>query len=95
MIMQKKQETKSSSDPTSIERRKFLKTSMKFGFTTALVSSAAGTLTSGDALAQTAQEEAERKASAKYQMTFATAYIVGSPAPTQLCNWILRKTSRT
>lgn len=77
MIMQKKQETKSSSDPTSIERRKFLKTSMKFGFTTALVSSAAGTLTSGDALAQTAQEEAERKASAKYQMTFATAYIVG------------------
>ena len=35
MIMQKKQETKSSSDPTSIERRKFLKTSMKFGFTTA------------------------------------------------------------
>lgn len=68
---------KDDAGPESLERRKFLEAAGKYGFTTAMVAGAAGTLISSDALAQTAQEETERKKAAKYTMTFATAYIVG------------------
>ncbi|MGB7183130.1 MAG: TRAP transporter substrate-binding protein, partial [Burkholderiaceae bacterium] len=62
---------------SSIERRRFLQTTGKYGLTTALVAGSAGVLLSDEALAQTAKEEKERKKAAKHQMTFATAYIVG------------------
>ncbi|WP_282607108.1 TRAP transporter substrate-binding protein [Pelagibius sp. Alg239-R121] len=68
-----KQET-----PRSLERRRFFETAAKFGFTTALVAGAAGTLMSSEALAQTAKEEGDRKKAAKHTMTIATAYILGA-----------------
>ncbi|MEZ5659397.1 MAG: TRAP transporter substrate-binding protein [Burkholderiaceae bacterium] len=62
---------------TLLERRRFLHACTRYGLNTALVAAGAGTLLSDEALAQTAKEERERKNAAKYQMTFATAYIVG------------------
>lgn len=64
--------------PKSEERRRFMETTMKYGFTTAVVAAAAGTLVSGEAAAQTAQEEKERQKAAKHTMTFATAYAIGT-----------------
>ena len=58
-------------------RRQFMRATTTYGLTTAAVAASAGTLLSDTALAQTAKEERERKKSAKHQMTFATAYIVG------------------
>lgn len=58
-------------------RRRFFAATARYGFSAAAVAAAAGTLMSDRALAQTAQEESERKAAAKHTMTFATAYIVG------------------
>ncbi len=64
--------------PESIERRRFLELSGKFGFTTAVVAAGAGTLMSGEAVAATANEEKERKKAAKYTMIIATAYRLGA-----------------
>lgn len=72
------QSGKTQETPRSLERRRFLETAGKFGFTTAVVAGAAGTLMSSEALAQTAKEEAERKKAAKHTMTIATAYILGA-----------------
>lgn len=60
------------------ERRKFLDAVAKYGFTTAAVAVASGTLMADSAFAQTANEEAERKKAAKYTMTVGTAYIIGA-----------------
>ncbi len=60
------------------ERRRFLETAGKFGFTAAVVAAAGGTLMSREAAAQTANEEKERRDAAKYTMTLATAYIIGA-----------------
>lgn len=62
----------------SHERRHFLMAVRDYGFTTALVAAGAGTLLSREAIAQTAQEEAERQKAAKQTMTVGTAYILGA-----------------
>jgi TRAP-type C4-dicarboxylate transport system substrate-binding protein len=62
----------------SVERRNFLKLAGSGAFTAALVLGAAGSLWSTAAVAQTAQEEADREASAEHTMTIATAYILGA-----------------
>ena len=64
--------------PASLERRRFLEISTKYGFTAALVAGAAGTLLSSEAAAQTAKEERDRQKAAKHVMTVATAYILGA-----------------
>ena len=63
----------------SVERRRFLTTSGKYGFTAALVAAASGTLlVSEEAAAATGKEEQSRKKAAKYKMTMATAYVLGA-----------------
>ena len=62
----------------SVERRNFLKLAGSGAFTAALVAGAAGSLWSTAAVAQTAQEEADREADAEHTMTIATAYILGA-----------------
>ena len=69
---------RNSGQPESIERRRFLEVSGKFGFTAAAVAAGAGTLMSNDAVAQTANEERERKKAAKHTMVIATAYVLGA-----------------
>jgi len=64
--------------PASIERRRFLEISTKYGFTAAVVAGAAGTLMSSEAAAQTAKEERERQKAAAHVMTIGTAYILGA-----------------
>ncbi len=61
-----------------VDRRSFLRASTAFGFTTAFVAAAAGTLTSDEALAQTKMEERERQKAAKHTMTIGTAYRIGT-----------------
>ena len=68
---------RNSDTPANEERRRFFESSARYGFTAAMVAGAAGVLTSPEAVAQTAKEEAERKRSADHTMTFATAYIIG------------------
>ncbi len=75
---QNPQNTPKQDSPRSMERRRFFETVAKYGFTTAVVAGAAGTLMSSEALAQSAKEEAERKKAAKHTMTIATAYILGA-----------------
>ncbi len=62
----------------SEERRRFLGLSAKFGFTAAMVAAGAGTLMSDEAAAQTAQEEQQREGTAKYKITLATEYRIGT-----------------
>ena len=64
--------------PVNEERRRFMETAGKFGFTAAVTAGAGGVLMSRQATAQTAQEENERKKAARYTMTMATAYIMGA-----------------
>ena len=72
----KKIETSSSKQ--GMERRQFLKLTAAGGFTTAVIASAAGTLGSSEAVAQTAKEERERRKAADHVMTLATAYVIGA-----------------
>lgn len=64
--------------PQSLQRRRFLELSGKFGFTTAVVAASAGTLWSSEAAAQTAAEERDREAAADHIMTIATEYRIGT-----------------
>lgn len=64
--------------PQSLQRRRFLELSAKFGFTTAVVAASAGTLWSPEAAAQTAAEERDREAAADHIMTIATEYRIGT-----------------
>ncbi|UCH73961.1 MAG: TRAP transporter substrate-binding protein [Rhodospirillales bacterium] len=59
------------------DRRGFMRTAAKFGFTTAVVAAGAGTL-GKPAAAQTRAEEQERQKVAKYTMTIGTAYKIGT-----------------
>jgi len=61
----------------SEDRRDFLRTAATLGFTTAVVAAGAGAM-SKPAAAQTAAEEKERKAAAKFTMTIGTAYKIGT-----------------
>jgi len=62
----------------STERRNFLKLTSGGAFTAAMVAGAAGTLWSGEAVAQTAKEEKSRQSAAEHIMTIATAYVYGA-----------------
>jgi TRAP-type C4-dicarboxylate transport system substrate-binding protein len=62
----------------SEERRRFFALSAKFGFTAAVVAAAGGALLSEEASAQTASEEREREKAAKYKITLATEYRIGT-----------------
>ena len=59
------------------DRRGFMRTVAKFGFTTAVVAAGAGTLAK-PAAAQTRAEEQERQKAAKHTMTIGTAYKIGT-----------------
>jgi len=73
MYQKKPQETLASE-----ERRAFLRAAGIYGLTTAAVAASTGVLLSGPALAQTASEEAERKAAADHRMIVATPYVLGA-----------------
>lgn len=60
------------------QRRRFLRTMRRYGFTTAVMGLAGGTLFSDAAMAQSQQEENEREAAAEFTMTIATAYVLGA-----------------
>ena len=53
-----------------MERRQFFKVSAKYGFTTAVVAAAGSSLMSGNAVAQTAKEEKERRESVEIKDDF-------------------------
>ncbi len=78
MTERKHAEGRGSDTPKSEERRNFMELTAKFGFTAAVVAAGAGTLGSRQAAAQTAEEEKERQAAAKYTMTVATEYVIGT-----------------
>ncbi|MDH3230632.1 MAG: TRAP transporter substrate-binding protein [Alphaproteobacteria bacterium] len=59
------------------DRRGFMRTVAKFGFTTAVVAAGAGTLAK-PAAAQTRAEEQERQTAATHTMTIGTAYKIGT-----------------
>ncbi len=61
----------------SEDRRQFMRTVARFGFTAAVAAAGAGTL-GKPAAAQTRAEEQERQKVAKYTMTVATAYKIGT-----------------
>jgi len=67
---------KTAAEIASAERRNFLKLAGAGSFTAAMVAASAGTLSSSEAVAQTANEEAEREAAADHVMTVATAYVL-------------------
>lgn len=60
------------------ERRNFLKLSASGAFTAAVVTGAAGTLASSEAVAMTANEERQREKTADHTMVLATAYQMGA-----------------
>lgn len=67
-----------NNERSSIERRNFLKLTSAGAFTAAMVAGAAGTLASGTAVAQTANEEKSREKAADHTMVIATAYVLGA-----------------
>lgn len=71
-------ENKEQQGVKSKDRRRFMELSAKFGFTAAAVALGNGVLWSTEAVAQVANEEAERQKSAKFTMNVATAYILGA-----------------
>lgn len=58
----------------SLERRRFLEVSARYGFATAILGATGGFLFDDYALAQTAADEAKKEADAKVRMQFATEY---------------------
>jgi len=64
--------------PESLERRRFLELTGKFGFTAAVVAGAAGSLLVSEEVTAAASEEKARQKAAKFKMTIATAYVVGA-----------------
>ncbi len=64
--------------PESLERRRFLELTGKFGFTAAVVAGAAGSLLVSEQATAAASEEKAREKAAKLKMTVATAYVVGA-----------------
>lgn len=70
--------SESTAEETVSERRRFLSATGKFGFTTAVIAAAGGTLATQTAVAQTANEEQQRQRNAKVTMTIATEYRIGA-----------------
>ena len=69
---------KQNAAPSSMERRSFMRAATKYGFSTAVVAAGAGTLMSDESLAFTAQEEKDRKESAKFEMIIGTQSTLGA-----------------
>ncbi|MDA8870190.1 TRAP transporter substrate-binding protein [Rhizobiaceae bacterium] len=69
---------KDKAEVANAERRSFMKLAAKGAFTAAIIAASAGTLLSGEALAQTQKEETDREAAADHVMTIATAYVLGA-----------------
>jgi len=70
---------RNSDAPQSLERRRFMELTGKYGFTAAVVAGAAGSLLiSEEAAAASAKEERARQKAAKYKMAVATAYVLGA-----------------
>ncbi len=61
-------------EQASIDRRRFLEVSTKFGFGVAVVAATEGVIWDSQAVAQLAQDEASKEAAAKVKMQFATEY---------------------
>lgn len=70
--------SQSNQTPDSLERRRFLAVSSKFGFTVAALAATSGLLMSDEAVASMAKEEKELEKNAKHKMLIATAYILGA-----------------
>jgi len=64
--------------PQSMQRRRFLELSGKYGFTAAVVAGAASTVVSTEAVAARAKEEKKREKAAQHKMVIATAYVLGA-----------------
>lgn len=65
--------------PKSIDRRRFMELTAKFGFTAAAIAMTTGIVGSREAhAAKVSNEEKERKNAAKYTMNVATGYILGA-----------------
>jgi TRAP-type C4-dicarboxylate transport system substrate-binding protein len=60
--------------PASLDRRRFLSVSARYGFGVAVIASTGGFLFDDVAVAQTADDEAKKEAAAKVKMQFATEY---------------------
>jgi TRAP-type C4-dicarboxylate transport system substrate-binding protein len=75
----------------SAERRNFLKLTSVGAFTAAMVVSAAGTLASGSAVAQTANEEKSREKAADHTMVIATAYVLGASRSYPIMQFYLKE----
>lgn len=60
------------------DRRQFLRAVRQYGFTTAVIGVAGGSLFSSEAMAQSNQEEREREKAADHTMTIGTAYVLGA-----------------
>lgn len=67
-----------SGEPSLPERRQFMRTAGRYGFSAAVVGAVGGVLFSEQAMAQTAQEESERRDAAETTIVMATGYRVGS-----------------
>ncbi|GHE21964.1 TRAP transporter substrate-binding protein [Halomonas urumqiensis] len=65
-------------EPSKPERREFMRAATRYGFSAAVIAGVGGTLFSERALAQTAQEESERRAAAEMTIVLATGYRVGA-----------------
>jgi TRAP-type C4-dicarboxylate transport system substrate-binding protein len=67
-----------SGEPSLPERRQFMLTVGRYGFSAAVIGAVGGVLFSEQAIAQTAQEESELQAAAEVTIVLATGYRVGS-----------------
>ena len=70
--------TNDSGAPSQPERRLFMGTVAKFGFTAAVVGAVGGALFSESAMAATAKEESERENAAESTIVLATGYTLGA-----------------
>jgi TRAP-type C4-dicarboxylate transport system substrate-binding protein len=61
-------------EPSLPERRQFMRSVGRYGFTAAVVGAVGGSLFSESAMAQSSQEESEREAAAETTLTLATGY---------------------
>ncbi len=66
--------TMKNADAVSLQRRRFLAMSARFGFATAIVGATSGLLFDDVAMAQLSADEAKRVGVAKVKMLFASEY---------------------
>ncbi|MDH2420389.1 MULTISPECIES: TRAP transporter substrate-binding protein [Cobetia] len=67
-----------SEEPSQPERRHFMQTAARYGFSAAVIGAVGGTLFSERAMAATSQEENEREAAADTTLVMATGYALGA-----------------